>query len=1278
MTRRRRLPDLPASPDQPVRSFCLDDLGELPADADQAVAPSEPSLDNLAYVLYTSGSTGRPKGVAVTHRGLASYLLWALDAYPAGAGSGAPVHSPLGFDLTVTSLFLPLLTGRRAVLIPEEQGIEGLALALAEGGFSLVKLTPAHLEVLSRLLPPERAAECAGAFVIGGEPLSGEQLAFWRSHAPNLRLFNEYGPTETVVGCSVWEVPGTALPAGPVPIGRPIAGARIQILDPRLQPVPAGAHGELCIGGAGVCRGYLHRPDLTAEKLVPDPFGRGGERLYRSGDLARFLPDGTIDLLGRMDHQVKIRGFRIELGEIEAVLTAQAAVREAVVVVRDDRSGSRALVAYLAGDVAVDALRRALQERLPDYMLPATFVRLAALPLTPNGKVDRNALPAPDGQSAGTIHAAPRTPTEEIVAGIWAELLGVERVGVDDSFFALGGHSLQGTRVMSRLRSAFGIEVPLRTLFEAPVLADFALRIDTALRAGVASLAPPLVAVPRGGPLPLSFAQQRLWFIDQLEPASPLYNIPVALRVEGPLDGAVLARCLGEIVRRHEALRTVFVAQEGSPVQVIQPAARFALPLVDLSGLPDRERESLAPALVGDEARRPFDLARDPLLRGVLLRLTDSGEKADHIAALTMHHIASDGWSMGILVREVTALYAALAEGRPSSLPELPVQYADFAVWQRSWLQGEVLDEEIAFWRRQLAGLPPLLELPADRPRPVRLSFRGAALPVWLPAGLTRQMEALTRSEGATLFMVLLAGFQALLARTSGQDDLAVGSPVAGRNRLETEGLIGFFVNTLVLRGDLSGPPSPTFRALLGRVRETALAAYMHQDVPFEKLVEELSPQRSLAHAAMFQVMLVLQNAPTESLEVRDLHLRPVGRAGTASKLDLTLSLGESDGGLAGTATYATDLFDATTVARLLARCERLLAAAVADPDRPVTELPLLSVTELHQVRAEWNPPLPVVGGALCAHERFAAQVERTPDAVSLVYQGKSITARDLNRRANQLARALKKRGVGPEVTVAVFLERTPELVLAILGILKAGGAYVPFDTTYPQDRLAYLLQDSGAHLLLTEEHLKPLLPEQTPPLLCLSADWGEISRESDADFTSGAAPDHLAYVLYTSGSTGRPKGVGVSHANLMSYIDAMDAELHVPLHSSYVMISTIAADGGNTVLFLALATGGRLHILSRETSLDPQAVAEYFEQHPIDFFKIVVSHFASLFNTPFGARLMPRKWLILGGEALGWELVDGIRDLHPRCQVFDHYGPTETTVGVLMNRIDLTAGIQP
>ena len=1260
---------LPALPEHSSRVVCLDDLPELPESTEGAGASAvQPTADNLAYVLYTSGSTGNPKGVAVTHRGLANYLLWAADAYPAGEGRGAPVHSPVSFDLTVTSLFLPLLAGRCVDLIPEEEGVEGLAAALAEGGFGLVKLTPAHLDILQRLLPPERVSGCASAFVIGGEPLSGEQLAFWRLHAPDLRLINEYGPTETVVGCCTYEVPASMPLAGPVSIGRPIANTRILILDERLYPVPIGVSGELYVAGKGVCRGYLHRPDLTAEKLTPDPFGAWGERLYRTGDLARRLPDGTIEFLGRSDHQVKLRGFRIELGEIETALASLPGVREAVVVVREDRSredgaeegpGERRLVAYV--DIAAEDLRRSLQEqlreRLPEHMIPAAFVALSALPLTPNGKVDRKALPAPDWQRFSESYQAPRTPVEEVLAGIWGDVLGLERVGAFDRFFDLGGHSLMATRVLSRVREAFGIELPLRDLFEAPMLSAFAARVETALLAGAGTEAPPLVPVSREGELPLSFAQQRLWFLDQLEPNSSLYNIQVVLRVEGPLDGAVLALCLGETLRRHEVLRTVYAAPEGSPVQVIQPAASFLLPVVDLSGLPENAREGLSLALAKEEATRPFDLARGLLLRSNLLRLTAE----DHAVVLTLHHIASDGWSMGILVHELTTLYAAFAEGRPSPLPELPVQYADFAVWQGSWLKGEILERKISFWRSQLAGLPPRLEMPTDRPRPAAQSYRGASRPMRLPAELMGRIRALGGREGATLFMVLLAGFQTLLARYSGQQDLAVGTPIAGRNRIETEGLIGFFVNTLVLRGDLSGRPS--FKELLGRVRETALAAYLHQDLPFEKLVQELSPERSLSHSPLFQVMLTLQNAPVQSLETGTLHVRPMSGTSRTAKFDLELILQEHDGGLAGVAEYAVDLFDSVTVDRLIVHFEKLLTAALTAPEQAVSELPLLAPSERWQTLHEWNDTERAFPKDACIQDLFAEQAARTPHAVAVSFKDQRLTYRELDERAGRLARWLIDRsvgGVGTDVLVAVLLERSLEMIVALVGILKAGGAYAPLEPGLPPSRLRWLLDDVRSPVLLTQTALLPEVEAAggfEGPVLWMDEEKLEGPGLGDR------VPSHplqLAYVNYTSGSTGMPKGVVVPHLGVTRLVMNPDY-MEMGPDDVILQLSTYAWDAATWEIWGALLNGGHLVMIPRETVLDFRRLAGVLAEERITALYLTTALF-NQFVEQEGGSLAGLSTLIIGGETASVPHFQKAVEMLPRTRIINEYGPTENT----------------
>ncbi|HJX28648.1 MAG TPA: amino acid adenylation domain-containing protein, partial [Thermoanaerobaculia bacterium] len=721
---------------------------------------------SLAYVIYTSGSTGQPKGVLVTHGNVTRLFAATEEWFGFCERDVWTLFHSYAFDFSVWEIWGALLYGGRLVIVPYEVSRSpGLFLdLLLRERVTVLNQTPSAFSQLA-----QADAERGGALndlrrvIFGGEALDPVGLAPWFARHGDAQplLVNMYGITETTVHVTFRPLSAEdARVERRSGLGVPIPDLSLAILGPGLRPVPIGGPGELVVSGAGLARGYLGRPALTAERFVPDPFGsRPGIRLYLSGDLGRFLPHGEVEYLGRIDRQVKIRGFRIELGEIEAALTALDGVRDAAVVVREDR-GEKRLVAYVIGEVLAAALRQALQERLPDYMVPAAYVKLAELPLTLNGKLDRKALPDPETSGSVEAWVAPSGPVEELLAGIWADVLGLDRVGGDDDFFALGGHSLLATRVVSRLREVIGVDLPLRDLFEAPRLADLAARIEAARRAETGRLTPPLVPLApelRAGALPLSFAQQRLWFIDQLEPGSPLYNIAVVLRVEGELDARVLALCIGEIARRHEALRTVFAVRENAPVQIIRPAAPFPLPVVDLSELPEDRREALALALAGEEAGRPFDLARGPLLRGVLLRLAPPEGEGDHVVALTLHHIASDGWSMGILVREVAALYAAFAEGRPSPLPELPVQYADFAAWQHSWLYGEVLEGEISFWRRQLAGLPPLLELPTDRPRPAVQSYRGASLPVHLPAVLTRQVETLARREGATLFMVLLA-----------------------------------------------------------------------------------------------------------------------------------------------------------------------------------------------------------------------------------------------------------------------------------------------------------------------------------------------------------------------------------------------------------------------------------------------------------------------------------------------------------------------------------------
>ncbi len=835
--------------------------------------------DHLSYVIYTSGSTGRPKGVALPHRTLANLIAWQIGASAAPAGRTLQFASP-SFDVSVQEVFATWAAGATLVLVPEEvrSDAEALLLCLREARVERLFLPFVALQQLAEAAVGEDKGLSLREVVTAGEQLqiTSEVRALF-SRLPGCVLRNQYGPSEThvVTEASLWPGAVEEWPALP-PIGRPIVATAVHLLDPRGAPVPVGVPGEVHLGGAGLARGYLGRPELTAERFVPDLWGRGA-RLYRTGDLARRSSDGEIEFLGRIDHQVKIRGFRVELGEIEAALATHPAVREAVVVARGQGAAKRLVACVLPAEGVQELrepLRAHLRERLPDYMVPAAFVSVERFPLTPSGKVDRRhlALSGPEPQETTGADAAPRTPVEEVLAGIFAEVLGLSFVGARDGFFDLGGHSLLATRVISRVRTAFGVELPLRALFESPTVEGLAQTVEAALRSGMAPV-PPIVPVGREVDLPLSFSQERLWFLEELAPGTGAYHIPLFLRLSGRLDPGRMEESLGEVVRRHEALRTAFPSRGGRPVQSVTSWPGPRLSSVDLSSLATVPRLATAARLAREEAVRPFDLEQGPLLRATLLRLGHE----EHDLLVTVHHIVADGWSLGVLGRELSTLYAAACTGGSTSpLPPLPVQYPDYSVWQRQWLAGEVLEAQLDWWREQLTGAPATLDLPTDRPRPPVPSFRGAVEPFALPEDLARGLRALARGEGATLFMVLLTGFASLLHRYSGQDDVVIGSPLANRGRREIEGLIGLFLNTLPLRIRLHGEPS--LRELLGRVREMALEVYARQEAPFEKLVEALVPGRDLSRSPVFQVMLVLQE-PGEGLRLPGLELHVSGSA---------------------------------------------------------------------------------------------------------------------------------------------------------------------------------------------------------------------------------------------------------------------------------------------------------------------------------------------------------------------------------------------------------------
>nr|WCB70648.1 NRPS modules 1-3 [Corallococcus coralloides] len=1223
--------------------------------ASEARAPGVPlSGENLAYLIYTSGSTGRPKGTAIEHRSAVRFLEWATAAFTVEELRGVLFSTSLSFDLSIFEMFAPWAAGGTVILAQDALELPALP---ARERVTLVNTVPSALAALLRMDGLPSGVRCVN---LAGEALP-RTLADEVLARPGVRrLANLYGPSEDTT-YSTWADIVRGDGRAP-PIGRPIWYTRAYLLDAHQRPVPEGVPGELYLAGEGLARGYLGRPELTATRFLPDPFaGQPGERMYRTGDLARWREDGLLEFLGRADHQVKVRGHRVEPGEVEEALRALGDVADCVVVAREVAPHDLRLAAYFVrreGTApSAESLRQALLHRLPEYMVPAAFVPLEALPRTPNGKVDRARLPVPE--SWGTAEArtarATRTPTEESLAEIWKEVLGRAEVGPGDDFFALGGHSLLATRVITRVRAVFDVELPVRALFEHRTMEALAGRVEAARGQGVATL-PPIQHVPPAGPLRASFAQERLYFLSRLDEDSAAYHMANAVRLKGALDVAALARAVEALALRHESLRTTFSEDDSGVLQHVQPPGSVTLDVVDLTG--DAEPEAAMRALGARESTRAFDLARGPLFRATLARLA----REDHALLVAMHHIISDGWSLGVLTRELSALYNAFRDGQPSPLPELPVQYTDYSRWQRQWLTGDVLEAQLSYWKEKLGDNREVLELPTDRPRPPRQTFRGAMETVVLEEELSSRLLAFGRREGGTLFMTLLTGFLALLARYTGHEAVSVGVPIANRRRTEVEGLIGFFVNTLVLRTDVTGG---TFRELFERVKREALEAYSYQDLPFEQLVGELAPERDLSHSPLFQVMFVLQNAatwtarhtPLAHLELKGVEVLAEDVVGVTSKFDLTLGAAETPSGIALSFEYNTDLFERDTVLRLAAHLRLLLRAMAESPDQPWRRVPLLLPDERRRLFSEWNPPAPeeaVAASSVAA--RVAAQVARSPTALALTDGRVRLSYAELLSRADALADALCWHGVGPDTVVGVCLERSWLVVMAVLGVLRAGGAYLALDPRYPRERLLSMLEEARAPLVITEDLLRERLSGTAATLLPLDAE-GHLDRVyAPLRPLLPAEPGNLAYVLCTSGSTGRSKPIGVEHRSVLEFLRWSEQAFSAEEVSGMLFSTSLCFDLSVFEMFAPLTRGGT--VILAENIL-------HLAEHPDAERVTLVNTVPSAMTEILRAGRLPGGVLCvnLAGEALPGPLVKRVYEEPGVQRVLNLYGPTEDTI---------------
>ncbi len=1244
--------------------------------------------ENAAYVIYTSGSTGQPKGVVISQAAICNHMDWIGRRAVLSAQDRVLQKTPYNFDASVWEFYAPLEAGAQLVMARPggHQDAQYLVEIMARERITVVQMVPSQLRMVLEEPGFERCRWLRRVYC-GGEALERSLVERFQERT-GAELENLYGPTEATIDAVSWVCGRDE--QGVVPIGTPIANVQAYVLDQELQTVPVGVSGELYLGGVGLARGYLKRPQLTAERFLPNPWNANGGRLYRTGDVARWRSDGVLEYVGRSDSQVKLRGYRIELGEIESLLRGHEAVSEAIAVVREENPGNALLLAYVVGKERV-VLDKAellvyLRQQLPDYMVPSILMVLDRLPLTPHGKIDRKALPTPERSGNNTIPQRPRTPVEDVLVNIWEDVLGLPDLGLQENFFDLGGHSLLATQVISRVREAFHVEVPLATLFEYPTVTALGTQIERSLRAGQLSEVPPLRSAPRDHPLPLSFAQQRLWFLDQFTPGSTVYNMPSATRLRGRLDVRSLAASLNTIVQRHEVLRTSFPAgPDGQPFQAIAPSLELPLNLIDLSALPEQKREEECLHYARKEEQQLFDLAHGPLLRFTLLQI----DEQEHVLLFTMHHIISDGWSLSVLVRELSELYESHLRAVPPQLSPLPIQYADYALWQREWLDGEVLDRQIAYWRDLLSDAPPLLTLPTDFARPRIPHFQGTPLEFKLSDDIAEQLRALSRREGVTMFMVLLAAYAVLLHRYSGQSRIVIGVPMAGRSPLEVEPLIGLFINTLPLCIDMSG--NPTFQQLLRRVRQLVLEAYTHQHVPFEKLVEELQPERDISrHSPLFQVMFVHEGKVQESAHIQQLEACALKTGSFGAKFDLRLGILDDKRGLEGSLVYDAHLFQSETAQRMLQNFQFLLESVIHESESVLSELPIIADVEQESMLTKWNGPDVTYSRDMCLHSLFEEQAKRSPAAVALVHGDRAWTYRQLNERANHLAHHLRALGIKRGNMVCVCVSRGLEMIAALLGILKADAVYIPIDPSYPPARIASILSNVDVGHIVTKRDYVGKLTNLDPGsrlrhMICLDDHdsaakqshrdviptemwtWQQLSSLSSNNPLSQSGPGDLAYVIFTSGSTGEPKGVMMQHQPVVNMIEWVNRTYGIGPNDRVLQVSSLCFDLSVYDIFGVLSAGGSIQIADETARHEPRELYKLLMKEPVTLWNSAPATFQQLVPLLSGsngeAQSSRLRLVFLSGDWIPVTFPDIITSSFPEARIVALGGATEAAV---------------